>query len=207
MFVTFKRALVILVSVKRLPLFTETFHNWYLNEQRMNTIGDKAFKWRRGNHWQKSSFSLSHPYYPSLSFTLTLSQTISPLLCLSLSLSLKLSHPYCASLSLYHPYCATVSFSQSLPLSLSLSLSITHLVQIWKGSQTDNETSTNSLTHLHRRIHVRPNAGKRWCSLSMTGTHTSSNNIHSQNYICINEHIGIEKGGFDKERERKLWVN
>ena len=124
MFVTFKRALVILVSVKRLPLFTETFHNWYLNEQRMNTIGDKAFKWRRGNHWQKSSFSLSHPYYPSLSFTLTLSQTISPLLWLSLSLSLKLSHPYCASLSLYHPYCATVSFSQSLPLSLSLSLSL-----------------------------------------------------------------------------------
>ena len=180
MFVTFKRALVILVSVKRLPLFTETFHNWYLNEQRMNTIGDKAFKWRRGNHWQKSSFSLSHPYYPSLSFTLTLSQTISPLLCLSLSLSLKLSHPYCASLSLYHPYCATVSFSQSLPLSLSLSLSITHLVQIWKGSQTDNETSTNSLTHLHRRIHVRPNAGKRWCSLSLWQAHTHLQTIFTR---------------------------
>ena len=109
MFVTFKRALVILVSVKRLPLFTETFHNWYLNEQRMNTIGDKAFKWRRGNHWQKSSFSHSLSNY----LTLTV----------PLSLSLKLSHPYCASLSLYHPYCATVSFSQSLPLSLSLSLS------------------------------------------------------------------------------------
>ena len=205
MFVTFKRALVILVSVKRLPLFTETFHNWYLNEQRMNTIGDKAFKWRRGNHWQKSSFSLSHPYYPSLSFTLTLSQTISPLLCLSLSLSnyLTLTVPLSLSITLTVP----LSLSLNRFLSLSLSLSITHLVQIWKGSQTDNETSTNSLTHLHRRIHVRPNAGKRWCSLSMTGTHTSSNNIHSQNYICINEHIGIEKGGFDKERERKLWVN
>ena len=164
MFVTFKRALVILVSVKRLPLFTETFHNWYLNEQRMNTIGDKAFKWRRGNHWQKSSFSLSHPYYPSLSFTLTLSQTISPLLCLSLSLSPLLCHCLCLSIA----------------SSLSLSLSITHLVQIWKGSQTDNETSTNSLTHLHRRIHVRPNAGKRWCSLSLWQAHTHLQTIFTR---------------------------
>ena len=178
MFVTFKRALVILVSVKRLPLFTETFHNWYLNEQRMNTIGDKAFKWRRGNHWQKSSFSLSHPYYPSLSFTLTLSQTISPLLCLSLSLSLKLSHPYCASLSLSPLLCHCLFLS--IASSLSLSLSITHLVQIWKGSQTDNETSTNSLTHLHRRIHVRPNAGKRWCSLSLWQAHTHLQTIFTR---------------------------
>ena len=127
MFVTFKRALVILVSVKRLPLFTETFHNWYLNEQRMNTIGDKAFKWRRGNHWQKSSFSLSHPYYPSLSFTLTLSQTISPLLCLSLSLSLSqtISPLLCLSLSLSPLlcHCLFLSIASSLSLSLSLSLS------------------------------------------------------------------------------------
>ena len=125
MFVTFKRALVILVSVKRLPLFTETFHNWYLNEQRMNTIGDKAFKWRRGNHWQKSSFSLSHPYYPSLSFTLTLSQTISPLLCLSLSLSLSqtISPLLCLSLSLSPLLCHCLFLSIASSLSLSLSLS------------------------------------------------------------------------------------
>ena len=180
MFVTFKRALVILVSVKRLPLFTETFHNWYLNEQRMNTIGDKAFKWRRGNHWQKSSFSLSHPYYPSLSFTLTLSQTISPLLCLSLSLSLSqtISPLLCLSLSLSPLLCHCLFLS--IASSLSLSLSITHLVQIWKGSQTDNETSTNSLTHLHRRIHVRPNAGKRWCSLSLWQAHTHLQTIFTR---------------------------
>ena len=152
MFVTFKRALVILVSVKRLPLFTETFHNWYLNEQRMNTIGDKAFKWRRGNHWQKSSFSLSHPYYPSLSFTLTLSQTISPLLCLSLSLSnyLTLTVPLSLSITL------TVPLSLSLNRFLSLSLSLYHPSRTNLEREPNRQWNKYQFAHTFAQTNTRP---------------------------------------------------
>ena len=156
MFVTFKRALVILVSVKRLPLFTETFHNWYLNEQRMNTIGDKAFKWRRGNHWQKSSFSLSHPYYPSLSFTLTLSQTISPLLCLSLSLSLSqtISPLLCLSLSLSPLLCHCLFLS--IASSLSLSLSLYHPSRTNLEREPNRQWNKYQFAHTFAQTNTRP---------------------------------------------------
>ena len=152
MFVTFKRALVILVSVKRLPLFTETFHNWYLNEQRMNTIGDKAFKWRRGNHWQKSSFSLSHPYYPSLSFTLTLSHPYCASLSLSLSNYLTLTVPLSLSITLTVP----LSLSLNRFLSLSLSLSLYHPSRTNLEREPNRQWNKYQFAHTFAQTNTRP---------------------------------------------------